>query len=315
MLQMQTQHVFSHQHQYPHADPSWLHQQQQQQQQQHPRSWQQQQRTYASIGGRLAQQPAYEDMVAIANANGNGSGNGNGNRGRAGESSSRLRVLSPVSQPDDMYQRRSRNYDDEDYKGSHNQDDDGEEEEEEEYEEAQDNFDEEGEEEEDDDDDDQNENTTQHTTTNSNSHEDQTEASSLQQHHGKDTPLMTPPPSNRKSSFSKNHPQPNSRRWRSRVEQALTKMTAEIAAVREQMETRAIQQRRRSTAWAWIKWLTWITLRQVLWDLAVLAMLLIWMRIKGDRRIEDKLKAGWSELKGKLGRLRLGRQPRIGMLP
>lgn len=213
-----------------------------------------------------------------------------------------------------MYRRRSRQYGDEDEeeKGSRNQqyDDeeeqpDGEEEdEEEEYEEAQDNFDE-------DEDDDQNE----HTTTNSNSHEDQTEVSSLQQHHGKDTPLMTPPPSNRKSSFSKKHPQPNSRRWRSRVEQALTKMTAEIAAVREQMETRAIQHRRRTSAWAWIKWLTWIALRQVLWDLAVLAMLLIWMRIKGDPRIEDKLKAGWSELKGKLGRLRLGRQPRVGLLP
>lgn len=288
--------------------------QQHQNQQQQQRSWQQQQRTYASIGGRLAQQPAYEDMVAIANANANG--NGNGTRGRGGESS-RLRVLSPVSQPDDMYQRRSRNYEgeevgeEEEEEGSQEQRMDGEEEEEEEeeeYEEAQDNFDE---------DDDQNENTTQHTTTNSNSNEDQTEVSSLQQHHGKNTPLMTPPPSNRKSSFSKKHPEPNSnsRRWRSRVEQALTKMTAEIAAVREQMETRAIQHRRRSSACAWIKWLTWIALRQVLWDLAVLAMLLIWMRIKGDRRVEDKLKAGWFELKGKLGRLRIGRQPRVGLLP
>ncbi|KAI9040449.1 Rcd1-like cell differentiation family protein [Aspergillus affinis] len=35
MLQTQTSHVFSHQHQYPQADPSWLQQQQQQQQQQH----------------------------------------------------------------------------------------------------------------------------------------------------------------------------------------------------------------------------------------------------------------------------------------
>ncbi|KKA20799.1 Cell differentiation protein rcd1 [Rasamsonia emersonii CBS 393.64] len=35
MLQTQTQHVFSHQHQYPQADPSWLHQQQHHQAQHH----------------------------------------------------------------------------------------------------------------------------------------------------------------------------------------------------------------------------------------------------------------------------------------
>lgn len=35
MLQTQSQHVFSHQHQYPQADAAWLQHQQQQQQQQH----------------------------------------------------------------------------------------------------------------------------------------------------------------------------------------------------------------------------------------------------------------------------------------
>lgn len=282
-------------------------------QHQRPPPWQlppHQQRTYASIGGRLAQQPAaYEDMVAIANAN---------DRPGRGEATSRLRVLSPVSQPDDMYQRRSsgiRNYDEDDGDedtGSQNRNmdkneeeeeeqEEDEDEEEEEYEEAQDNL------HEDDD------NNTQHTT--SEDREDHTEASSLQQHHGKNTPPMTPPPSNRKPPPSAKQ-QSNIRRWRRRVEQALTKMTAEVAAVREQMEGRAIQHRRRSSAWAWIKWLTWVALRQVFWDLAVLAMLLIWMRIKGDRRVEDKLKAGWSELKGRLGRLRfLRRVPRVGTLP
>ena len=307
-------------------------QQQQQQQRPPPPAWRNQsqnhhqQRTYASIGGRLAQQQqpaAYEDMVAIVNAN---------ERPGRGETSSRLRVLSPVSQPDDMYQRRSsglRNYDDEDEDG-----DDGDErgrnmdekeeddDEEEEYEEAQDTL---YDNDDDDEDNDHNihhddDNNTQHTT--SEDREDYTEeASSIQQHHGKNTPPMTPPPSNRKPSSSaaaaaKHQPPPNARRWRRRVEQALTKMTAEIAAVREQMEVRAIQHRRRSSAWAWIKWLAWVALRQVFWDLAVLAMLLIWMRIKGDRRVEEKLKAGWSELKGKLGRLRFLRSmPRVGMLP
>ena len=93
-------------------------------------------------------------------------------------------------------------------------------------------------------------------------------------------------------------------------------MTAEVAAVREQMETRAIHNRRRSSAWAWLKWLAWVTLRQVIWDLAILGMLLIWMRIKGDRRVEEKLKAGWSEVKRRLpGRVRSLRRFGLPLLP
>ncbi|GMG12375.1 unnamed protein product [Aspergillus oryzae] len=70
MLQTQTQHVFSHQHQYP-ADPSWLqHQQQQQQQQQqqhhqaqhHPHQAQQQ---HSSL---VAQQHAQVQAAAAAAA-------------------------------------------------------------------------------------------------------------------------------------------------------------------------------------------------------------------------------------------------------
>ncbi|EPS33539.1 hypothetical protein PDE_08501 [Penicillium oxalicum 114-2] len=70
MLQAQSQHVFSHQHQYPQADPTWLqHQQQQQQQQQqqhhqaqpHPQHQHQQQ--HASL---VAQQHAQVQAAAAA---------------------------------------------------------------------------------------------------------------------------------------------------------------------------------------------------------------------------------------------------------
>lgn len=106
------------------------------------------------------------------------------------------------------------------------------------------------------------------------------------------------------------------RKWRRRVEQALTKMTAEIAAMREQMEAHALYNRRRSGMWAWLKWLVWVAMRQMLWDLALLAILLIWLRLKGDRRLEQKLKAGWAELKERLVRLRwLRRLRRSPLLP
>jgi hypothetical protein len=82
-------------------------------------------------------------------------------------------------------------------------------------------------------------------------------------------------------------------------------MTAEIAAVREQMETRTLANRRRSGLWAWLKWILWTVTRQIIWDLALLAALLIWMRIRGDRRVEDRLRTGWLELKTRLGRFKL----------
>lgn len=104
-------------------------------------------------------------------------------------------------------------------------------------------------------------------------------------------------------------------RWRRRVEQALTKMTAEIAAVREQMETRSIAQRRRSGLWAWLKWMIWVAVRQIVFDIAMLGMLLIWMRMKGDRRVEARLKTGWAAVKARLGRFKLMKMVDMPILP
>ena len=114
----------------------------------------------------------------------------------------------------------------------------------------------------------------------------------------------------RDPAFPKNSP------WRRRVEQALTKMTAEIAAVREQMEARTLAHRRRSGVWAWLKWILWTVVRQIIWDLALLGGLLIYMRVRGDRRVEDRLRTGWSEVKAKLGRFKLLRRVRdMPLLP
>ncbi|EAW10666.1 Rcd1-like cell differentiation family protein [Aspergillus clavatus NRRL 1] len=90
MLQTQSQHVFSHQHQYPQADPSWLqHQQQQQQQQQqhhqaqpHPHQTQQQHsslvaqhaQVQAAAAAAAAAQQQHYNRIAMG---GNGGGAGN----------------------------------------------------------------------------------------------------------------------------------------------------------------------------------------------------------------------------------------------
>lgn len=98
------------------------------------------------------------------------------------------------------------------------------------------------------------------------------------------------------------------RLWRRRVEQALTKMTAEVAAVREQMEARTLAHRRKTGLWAWLKWLVWVALRQIIWDVAMLGVILIWMRAKGDRRLEEKLRNGWMEVKARLSKLKILRR-------
>ncbi|KAJ5180706.1 hypothetical protein N7492_003916 [Penicillium capsulatum] len=243
---------------------------------------------YGSIGGRLAQSSEDYDRPNL----------------RADTSrrdhDSRLRVLSPVSQPEEeeYYRRRRRqSMDNQDDPDDHAEEDDEDEDEDEEYEEARDSLYE--------DQDLASTNTDTGTGTDrtgSHRHHRHSHARNhgslggSSGHHGSQDPLN-----------------PKASRWRRRVEQALTKMTAEIAAVREQMEVRTLAHRRRSGVWAWLKWILWVVMRQIIWDLALLGVLLIWLRLRGDRRVEDRLRTGWSELKARLGRFKLLR--RVGDAP
>lgn len=261
--------------------------------------------SYGSIGGRLAgSADTYDRPNMRAENNGH---------------DSRLRVLSPVSQPEEeeYYRRRRRRSTDEVDDQDVDEDED-EEDDDEEYEEARDSLYEEAE----------------HASTNTDtgtgtdrtgSHGEDRNAPRRHRHH------HHPGASLDSGSNRHSHSQSNSRsishsrrdshdpvhpkdsRWRRRVEQALTKMTAEIAAVREQMESRTLAHRRRSGLWAWLKWILWTVVRQIIWDLALLGVLLIWMRMRGDRRVEDRLRTGWSEVKARLGRIKLLR--RFGEVP
>ncbi|KAL7659439.1 RNA-binding protein, CCR4-NOT complex subunit Rcd1 [Aspergillus niger] len=95
MLQTQTQHVFSHQHQYPQADPSWLQQQQQQHHQTHPHQAQQphsslvaQQHAQvqaAAAAAAAAQQQHYTRIAMAGNAGAGNSAQGAGAGGIGGD--------------------------------------------------------------------------------------------------------------------------------------------------------------------------------------------------------------------------------------
>lgn len=80
------------------------------------------------------------------------------------------------------------------------------------------------------------------------------------------------------------------RKWRKKIEHALVQMTTELAALREQLEAKRIGDgRRRNGLWAWITWLVWVTVRHLVVDLAILGLLVVWARRKGDRRMEQGL--------------------------
>ncbi|OKL60225.1 hypothetical protein UA08_04619 [Talaromyces atroroseus] len=78
MLQTQTQHVFSHQHQYPQAEPSWLHQQQHHQAQHHQQhtslAAQQHAQAQAAAAAAAAAQQQHYNRIAMAGANGSAAG-------------------------------------------------------------------------------------------------------------------------------------------------------------------------------------------------------------------------------------------------
>lgn len=96
------------------------------------------------------------------------------------------------------------------------------------------------------------------------------------------------------------------KKWRTTVERALVKMTAEIAALREQIATgREYQGKKRKSLGRWIAWLLWACIRHFLVDVVVLGIVLLWLRKKKDRRVEDLVREA----------LRIGREYARKVLP
>lgn len=77
-------------------------------------------------------------------------------------------------------------------------------------------------------------------------------------------------------------------RWARRVEKALVKLSTEVVALREQISTaREWRARKAMTFRAWTEWFIWLVAKHVAADIVVTCMVLIWMRRRGDRRLED----------------------------
>ena len=98
------------------------------------------------------------------------------------------------------------------------------------------------------------------------------------------------------------------RKWRRRMEQALVKLSVEIAALREQIERRAEGgggRRGAGGVLGWVRWMLSVVVRHALFDGSVLLLLMALARKKGDRRLEDGLRMMYCWIREQLGRNRV----------
>ncbi|KAI4847197.1 hypothetical protein E4T44_04654 [Aureobasidium sp. EXF-8845] len=80
-------------------------------------------------------------------------------------------------------------------------------------------------------------------------------------------------------------------RWRKSIDSALVKMTTEIAALREQLESRNfIAQQRKRSLLAWILRASWFLVKLVAVDVFILWLVLLYLRRKKDMRLEGAVR-------------------------
>lgn len=101
------------------------------------------------------------------------------------------------------------------------------------------------------------------------------------------------------------------RKWRKRIESALIRTSTEVAALREQIESKGTGGRhmygKGSGPWAWMRWLVWAAMRQLLCDAVILGLAYVWATRKGDQRIEQGLWLVMQAVKEHLREVRLRR--------
>ncbi|KAF1844486.1 uncharacterized protein K460DRAFT_335227 [Cucurbitaria berberidis CBS 394.84] len=104
-------------------------------------------------------------------------------------------------------------------------------------------------------------------------------------------PAFTSIPATKAAATAPQHESAADQKWRKRVEQALVKMTAEVAALREQLEARRLfshspHYRLFRGLWRW----AWAAIKHFAVDAFILCIVLLWMRRKKDRRLEGAIR-------------------------
>ncbi|KAB5585975.1 acyl CoA binding protein-domain-containing protein [Coniochaeta sp. 2T2.1] len=95
-------------------------------------------------------------------------------------------------------------------------------------------------------------------------------------------------------------------KWSKKMERAIVRLSAEIAALREQITSgREWRVRKERSPGAWVGWAFWIIVKHLAVDALILAVVLLWLRRRRDRRLEDHVR----------GALRLAREYVRKVLP
>lgn len=109
---------------------------------------------------------------------------------------------------------------------------------------------------------------------------------------------------------------PSDHKWRRRVEQALVKMTAEVAALREQLESRRLFKNNRTQSFFnWLLKFFWAALKHIAVDMVVLGIVLLWMRRKKDRRLEGAVRVLLGDAVAQMQKVGGAQMASIGKIP
>jgi len=93
-------------------------------------------------------------------------------------------------------------------------------------------------------------------------------------------------------------------RWPKKMERAIVRLSAEVAALREQITTgREWRSRRERSIGVWTGWFLWTVLKHLTVDAIVLGIVLLWMRRRKDRRLEDHVRAALRVVREYVGRV------------
>lgn len=102
-------------------------------------------------------------------------------------------------------------------------------------------------------------------------------------------------------------------KWKKRVESALVKMTTEVAALREQLESRAfITQKRRHSLFGWLLRAGWFCVKLVIVDVFALWILILYLRRKKDRRLEGAIRVMLGDAQAVAKNLAAQMQQKVG---
>lgn len=105
-------------------------------------------------------------------------------------------------------------------------------------------------------------------------------------------------------------------KWRRRVESAIVKMTAEVAALREQLESRQYgSQQRRNSLLGWILRLGLFAIKVVVADVFFLWVAILYLRWKKDRRLEGAVRVMLGDAQAVAKNLAAQMQQKVRELP